>query len=277
MPRSMRDLSSLTRDWTHGLCTGSVLTTGPPGKSLTCILNIYKNVQDSPITVVKRPKSQLIRSSDLPSSLACALSLLSSYASWKCFMLFFYILIFHPPHNHWKFGCTSEESVLFTITVVFLTGKYMDLIVWNICDSADFLFCETELSLGYHDTWFSVWTSPYGSLCRSFCLICCSSQGLFLVHCLLIVDFLCTIEYICIFAFDHFKSASPTRPLPWVQTIEISLGCPTVQTRLIIPLHHSSLMLFILSLKSATILSPIYITNSFVISHLPCARHFSTN
>ena len=96
MPRSMQDLSSPTRDWTHALplhWQRSVLTTGPPGKSLTCILNIYKNVQDSPITVVKRPKPQVIHFSDLPSSLACAYSLLSFKL---CYLKAFYVVFLSP-------------------------------------------------------------------------------------------------------------------------------------------------------------------------------------
>lgn len=187
---------------------------------------------------------------------------------------FFYLLVFHSPHNCWKFGSTSEESVLLrTLLVSSWLANTWDLIAWNICDSADFLLCETELSLGYHDTWLSVWPVLLG-LCRSFCLIRCSSPGLFLVHCLLAVDFLCTIEYICVFAFDNFKSAFPTRPFPGFRLNRYFTWCPAVQTRLIIPLQHSSLMLFILSLKSTTILSPIISLNSFIISHLLCAVTF---
>ena len=71
----------------------------------------------------KTPNFSFLRSALL--SWLCSFSPLSSYTSWKCLMLFFYLLIFHSPHNCWKFGSTSEESVLFMITGVFLTGKHM--------------------------------------------------------------------------------------------------------------------------------------------------------
>ena len=42
-PRGMWDLSSLTRDWTHAPLQWKcrILTTGPPGDSLICLLNWY--------------------------------------------------------------------------------------------------------------------------------------------------------------------------------------------------------------------------------------------
>ena len=180
---------------------------------------MYKNVQDSPITVIKRPKPQIFHSSDLPSSLDCAHSLLFQAtlpeSVWCCFSI---SLSFIHPTTVENLALPQRNLFFLWLLVSSWLANTWDLIAWNICDSADFLLCETELSLGYRDTWFSVWTSPYGSLCRSFCLICCSSQGLFLVHCLLMVDFLCTIKYICLFDFYNFKSASSIRPLPWVQT-----------------------------------------------------------
>lgn len=56
---------------------------------------------------------------------------------------------------------TLDKSVTLWLLVSPLLANQWDHITWNICDSADSLLCEAELSLG----WYSIfWTSLCGSL-----------------------------------------------------------------------------------------------------------------
>lgn len=151
-------------------------------------------------------------------------SFLSRYASWK-FILYvvFYLIIFTTVGN---VVSVLDESVLFMIIGVFLTGKSVGLyclkFLW--CYSIHPLWSWTFTMLLWSLFFFS--TTPYGSFWKFFPLIL-EFPG----------SVLNSLSYVCRCFLHHQvcldpisiipKFTFPTRALPWVQTQwTFPFGCP---------------------------------------------------
>lgn len=161
----------------------------------SCILNIYKNAQDSPITKTNKTKTKTIPP-------ACAPVLLHAHflLSFKvCFLKVYFICCFLLerlyPTTVGNVVSVLDESVLFMIIGVFLTGKSVGLYCLKSLWCYSIILCETELSRCYYDFCFSLGLLLM-DLFESSSLWYWSSQGLSLIHCPMFVDAFYTITFV---------------------------------------------------------------------------------
>lgn len=191
----------------------------------SCILNIYKNAQDSPITKTNKPKTKMIPP-------PCAPLLLHAHflLSFKvCFLKVYFICCFLLDHLYTvtvgNVVSVLDESVLFMIIGVLLTGKSVGLyclkFLW--CYSTPPLWNWTFMMLLRFLFFFR--TTPYGSFWKFFPLILeFPGSVLNLLSCV------CRYflhHQVCLDPVSMIpKFTFPTRDLPWVQTqCTFPFGC----------------------------------------------------